>query len=60
MQLRLRSRDTWHKTLWKVVSNPAIEVVVAILAVLVAAWFVVQTEVENRNALQIPFLFGHE
>ncbi|HET9576354.1 MAG TPA: hypothetical protein VFP44_00915 [Usitatibacter sp.] len=47
MQLRLDASE-WHKTVWKVVTNPAIEVIAAIVVVLLAAWVVVQTEVEQR------------
>ena len=47
MQLRLDEIE-WHKQVWKVVTNPAIEVMAAIVVVLLAAWVVVQTEVENR------------
>lgn len=53
-------RSEWQKTVWKIVSNPTLEVMVAIVAVLVAAWFVVQTEVERRHAVQMPFLYGHK
>jgi ABC-type nickel/cobalt efflux system permease component RcnA len=51
------SRD-WQKTLWKIVSNPALEVVAAILVVLFAAWIVVQSETDTRHPI-FPFPFGH-
>lgn len=54
MQLRLIGYG-WQKTLWKIVSNPAIEVVAAIVLVLIAAWIVVQTDVEQRSS-HVPIL----
>jgi len=45
----------WHKQVWKVVTNPAIEVAAAIVAVLLAAWVVVQTEMEHRLP-QVPVI----
>ena len=47
MQLRLDGFE-WPKQVWKVVTNPAVEVAAAIVAVLLAAWVVVQTEAEQR------------
>lgn len=47
MQLRLDVHD-WHKQVWKAVTNPAVEVIAAIVVVLLATWVVVQTEAENR------------
>jgi hypothetical protein len=48
----------WQKTLWKIVTNPAIEVIAAIVVVLLAAWLVVETEVEHNNRM-LPVPFGH-
>ena len=50
------SRD-WQKTIWKIVSNPAFEVVAAIVVVLFAAWIVVQSETDNHQVFPVPF--GH-
>jgi hypothetical protein len=50
---------SWQKTLWKIIRNPAIEVVAAIVVVMFAAWIVVQTEVDQNNTV-IPVLFGHK
>ncbi len=50
------SRD-WQKTLWKIVRNPAFEVVAAIVVVLFAAWIVVQGETDNRQSI-FPVPFG--
>ncbi len=48
----------WQKTLWKIVSNPAFEVVAAIVVVLFAAWIVVQSETDTRHQI-FPVPFGH-
>jgi ABC-type nickel/cobalt efflux system permease component RcnA len=49
----------WHKTLWKIVRNPTFEVIVAIIVVALAAWLVVQTEIDLRhNADHGPLLFA--
>ena len=46
-----------HKLLWKIVRNPAIEVVAAILVVLLAAWVVISSEAEHRHTLfPVPVL----
>ena len=50
------SRD-WQKTLWKIVRNPAFEVVAAIVVVLFAAWIVVQNETDLRQPI-FPVPFG--
>jgi len=52
-------RTEWQKSLWKIVSNPAIEVVAAIVVVLFAAWIVVESEVEHNNRY-LPVPFGHK
>ena len=46
----------WQKAVWKLVTNPAVEVVAAILAVLLAAWIVIQTDLEHprRNPFPMP------
>jgi hypothetical protein len=58
MQLKTLGTD-WQKTLWKIVSNPAIEVMAAIVVVMFAAWIVIQTEVEQKNPA-FPVLFGYK
>lgn len=47
----------WQKTLWKIIRNPAIEVVAAIVVVLLATWLLVQSEAENRHSL-FPVPYG--
>ena len=43
------SDHEWQKTLWKIVRNPTVEVVAAIVVVLLATWIVVQTETDLRQ-----------
>ncbi|HSN20517.1 MAG TPA: hypothetical protein VLS49_07565 [Usitatibacter sp.] len=57
MQIRLG--NDWHKLLRKILRNPAVEVVAAIVVVLLAAWFVIQTEAERRATL-FPLFFGYK
>ncbi len=48
--------NDWQKLLWKIVRNPAIEVVAAIAVVLLSAWVVVQTETaERQQVFPVPF-----
>jgi len=54
MQNRLVGND-WQKTIWKLLTNPAFEVVAAIVVVVFAAWIVIQTETDNRTE-PIPVL----
>ena len=49
----------WQRALWKIVTNPTLEVIAAIVVVLVAAWFVVETETQQRVP-SFPILFGHK
>lgn len=45
-----------QKVLWKLIRNPAIEVVAAIVVVLFATWLVVQSEAENRlSVFPVPY-----
>jgi hypothetical protein len=55
MQLRRLGND-WQKAIWKIVTNPAVEVLAAIVAVLLAAWVVVATEIEHprHNPFPVP------
>lgn len=50
---------TWPKTLWKMVTNPVVEVAIAIALVLLAAWIVVLTDVEMRKAHPFAMPFAH-
>jgi hypothetical protein len=53
MQVKLTDYE-WRKTLWKILTNPTAEVMLAIVVVLVATWFVVTNEAD-RPGLHIPF-----
>ena len=55
MHLRRLGHD-WQRAIWKIVSNPAVEVLAAIVAVLLAAWLVIQTDVERprHNPFPLP------
>ena len=39
----------WLKALWKIVTNPTVEVMAAIVVVVLATWVVVQTEVDMKQ-----------
>ena len=58
MHLRSFATD-WQKAIWKIVRNPAFEVVAAIVVVLFATWLVVQTEAEHNHTV-FPVPFGHK
>ena len=50
--------SAWPKALWKIVKNPSVEVAAAIIAVLLAAWVVIQVDVEQRHgkgSVVVPF-----
>lgn len=40
---------------WRIVTNPAFEVVVAIIAVLFAMWVVIETEAFQSHGPVVPF-----
>ena len=48
--------NDWRNAIWKLISNPALEVVAAILLVVLATWVVVWTETEqNRTLFPVPY-----
>jgi hypothetical protein len=47
----------WQKAIWKLLTNPALELVATIALVMVATWFLIQNDVVQQGA-QLP-LFGH-
>jgi ABC-type nickel/cobalt efflux system permease component RcnA len=53
-----RVGNVWQKTLWKILTNPALEVVAAIVIVLFAAWIVIETETEHRHHNPFPVATG--
>ncbi len=55
MQLKLKhAGGDWPKALWKILRNPALEVIAAIVLVMFATWVVVQTEAEHRTNTPFP------
>ena len=56
MPLRIVAND-WYKTLWRIVRNPAIEVIAAIVVVMLAAWVAIETEAEHRGTV-FPVVSG--
>jgi low affinity Fe/Cu permease len=46
MQLR---NGNWQK-IWKLVTNPAVNVIVVIAVVLISAWIVIETESAHRKS----------
>jgi len=56
--MQLRFGNNWQGTLWKIVTNPAIEVVAAIVVVLIAAWVIVDTDSLHQGHPQFPVPFG--
>ena len=53
--MQTRSGHDWQKALRRIVRNPAVEVVAAIVVVMLAVWVVVQTETEHRGT-RLPAL----
>ena len=48
----------WQRTIWKILTNPAIELVATIAVVMVATWFLIQNDVVQQG-VHLP-LFGHK
>jgi hypothetical protein len=57
MQLRTISGE-FHRTLCKIVGNPTFKVVLALIVMAVAAWIVVQTEIDLRHSAADPLVFA--
>jgi len=49
--------NDWRSALWKIVRNPAIEVVAVVAVVLLATWIVVSIEVDEKKSL-FPVPYG--
>jgi len=56
--MHTRPGGNWQKAFRRIVRNPAVEVVAAIVVVMLAVWVVVQTESEHRGTA-FPVVFGH-
>lgn len=52
------TRFDWLKTLWKIVTNPTLEVLAAIVVVLAATWYLVDSDpvIQHPHA---QVLFGN-
>ena len=48
--------EIWQNALWKILTNPAFEVLAAIVAVLVAAWVVIWSEAFQNGTASLPML----
>ena len=46
--------EVWQNALWKILTNPAFEVVAAMVVVLLAAWVVIWSEAFQNGALSLP------
>jgi hypothetical protein len=58
--MQTSSRTPWQK-IWKFVTNPTVEVLLAIALVLVSAWVVIETESSSTQRKNpFPVLFGHK
>jgi ABC-type nickel/cobalt efflux system permease component RcnA len=53
MQIHLFGIE-WQKAIWKILRNPAFEVIAAIVVVVLATWLIVQTETELRHKTPFP------
>jgi hypothetical protein len=47
----------WYKRLWKILSNPTLDVIVAMVVVIFAAWVVIESETQQKHPY--PVLFGN-
>lgn len=47
----------WYKKLWKILSNPTLDVIVAMVVVILAAWIVIESETQQKHPY--PVLFGN-
>ena len=57
--MQLKSMGTWQKALWKIVTNPTVEVLAAIAVVMLSTWLVIESETElrhQRSAFPVPFV----
>ena len=51
--------SAWQRALRRVLGNPALEVIAAIVIVLLSAWLVIETEADSHSTL-FPVLFGRK
>lgn len=58
--MHTRFHGHWQETLWKILTNPAFEVLAAIVVVMIAAWIVIDTEVLQSGVMQVPVPFNRK
>ena len=58
MELHRHLGNDWRNAIWKIVRNPAFEVMAAILVVLFATWIVVDSEADQKKATLFPVPYG--
>ena len=54
--MHTRFDGDWQGTIWKIVTNPAFEVVAAIVVMMVAAWIVIDTDMLANGVVPVPFV----
>jgi hypothetical protein len=59
MQTRSTGITPWQR-IWKFVTHPTVEVLLAIGLVLVSAWVVIETDDLAPRKNPFPVLFGHK
>jgi hypothetical protein len=50
----LANRTNWQESFWKILRNPTVEVVAAIVVVLLSTWMLVNSEVDARGQTNFP------
>jgi len=48
------NRTNWQESFWKILRNPTVEVVAAIVVVLLSTWMLVNREVDARGQTNFP------
>ena len=57
--MQIKSTKThWYKKLWKILLNPTLDVVAAMVVVIFAAWIVIESESQQKHPY--PVLFGNK
>lgn len=60
MRSRSNGNTPWQK-IWKFITNPTVEVLLAVAVMVVSAWFVIESEsAPRKNANGFPVFFGHK
>ena len=53
------SGSEWQKALWRILSNPTVEVIGVILVMLLAACVIVETQMMGARH-KLPYVFGQK